>query len=596
VIDITDFLLDFKLLFAPLLFLVKLGACRMTQNTFEYQILNLLRIHAPIKAREIAKIFSSEFGKHVDRRDVNLVLHPLKREGKVKINDQGQWSPDNGYNVQSQSSTHQTTIIQNPSPIPQPTIQFTAEQQAIIDLDPTNHLLIRGQAGSGKTVVLAARAGKILSAMNKGSLLFLTYNSALCAYVKKAFAKAGMKGSIDVRTFHDWTRFAVKTLGADFKGWIDSGKREDQLKLCINETREDMGDHRLFDLDNNSYLISWWGDEIAWLFGQHITRLSEYLEVERKNRGTAIRVTRDDRLFIWSVYELYQEWLEESNQEDYDNPAGLLLRVLMESGQDFPDEMRYDHVMIDEVQDFDKSWLLAAIKVPRVSLSLAGDLAQKIYRRNFTWSSVGIQVQGGRSRRLNASHRTTAQIMAVAEYLLVGNDVTASDDYSEPVRPNKNGDKVKVISEGNTRDVYERGYQYVADNFKRMIKTSVIVALPFSKQLYPAQKALEKKGVQVKIARGAGLGNFDGGIAVTTYHQLKGLEFDHVVIMGLHDAQYPGRILDALPEEDRAEEANMMRRVLYVAMTRAKQSVTLVGSEPFCRFFNNVPDEMFEIL
>jgi len=73
-----------------------------------------------------------------------------------------------------------------------------------------------------------------------------------------------------------------------------------------------------------------------------------------------------------------------TRQEDYDNPAGLLLRALEEQGGIFPDALRYDHLMIDEVQDFDKSGLLAAVKVPRVSLSLAGDLAQKIYRRNFT--------------------------------------------------------------------------------------------------------------------------------------------------------------------------------------------------------------------
>ena len=66
--------------------------------------------------------------------------------------------------------------------------------------------------------------------------------------------------------------------------------------------------------------------------------------------------------------------------------------------------------------------------------------------------------------------------------------------------------------------------------------------------------------------------------------------------MGLHDAQYPGRVLEKLPEEDRDDESNLMRRVLYVAMTRARQGVTLVGSEPFCRFFDAVPTELLERL
>ena len=118
--------------------------------------------------------------------------------------------------------------------------------------------------------------------------------------------------------------------------------------------------------------------------------------------------------------------------------------------------------------------------------------------------------------------------------------------------------------------------------------------MPFNRQLIPAQKALDKLGVTVKKAKGATLGSFSGGVVVTTYHQLKGLEFDHVVIMGLHDAQYPGRLLENVPEEDQADEENLLRRVLYVAMTRAKESATLVGSEPFCRFLKDVPDDLIE--
>jgi len=60
--------------------------------------------------------------------------------------------------------------------------------------------------------------------------------------------------------------------------------------------------------------------------------------------------------------------------------------------------------------------------------------------------------------------------------------------------------------------------------------------------------------------------------------------------------QYPTRLIMQIPQEDQQSELEIMQRLLYVAMTRAKQSVTLVGSNPFCRFFNNIPAELFEIL
>lgn len=556
----------------------------MDRSVLEQQVINLLKLHEPVKARNLAKILSDEFGLHIDRSDVNSVLYQLKTKEIAVKNDAYAWRLVKTY-------THHP----EKKPSLQAAVHFTSEQQAIIDLDPTEHLLIRGQAGSGKTTVLAARAGRIVSAMSKGSLLFLTYNAALTAYVKRSFQQLGMQNDIDVKTFHEWARSTARALGADFVGWVNTKSRNEQLEKCIEEARNELGEHRLFQLEDSPHLLTWWSEEIAWLFGQHVTRLSEYWDIERRGRGIAIRLSREDREFVWEVFDLYVEWLEETRQEDYDNPAGLLLRTLMEQGADMPDSLRYDHVMIDEVQDFDKSWLLAVVKVPHVSLSLAGDLAQKIYHRNFSWSSVGINVRG-RSRSLSASHRTTQQIMDVAEYLLDDQDITKSSDYFAPTRPSKHGDKVKVVLADNARSAYEHGYDWIAEQFRRIRTTTVVVALPFSRQLYPAKQALQKRGVKAENVKGVGLGNFEGGVAVTTYHQLKGLEFDHVVIMGLHDVQYPGRLLNNIPEEDQLEEEQLLQRVLYVAMTRAKKSVALVGSEPFCRFFNDIPDELFEVI
>ena len=502
--------------------------------------------------------------------------------------------------VARKNKKHQWSLLNAPEPEDieiedaiEANIIFTPEQESIININPSDHLLVRGQAGSGKTTVLAARAGRILSAMNHGSLLFLTYNTALCAYVKKAFVKSGMTGNIDVRTFHDWAKNTSELLGYEFSGWVTTKERTNKLREIVGQSKKEIGEHRLYELNGNSGLIKWWNEEIAWLFGQYITRLDEYLNIERTGRGTAIKLSAEDRRYVWLVYETYQEWLDETCQEDYDNPSGLILRTFMEKGTGLPNELRYDHLLIDEVQDFDKSWLLAAIKIPKVSLTLAGDLAQKIYKRNFSWISVGIQVRGGRSKKLSASHRTTKQIMDVAKYLLIDNKVTDNEDYVSPVDPQKNNEKVNLIIGDNAKDAYEKGYDWIAKEFKGLRTKNVAVVLPFNNQLYPAKKALEKRRRSVTLARGAQLGSINGGIVVTTYHQVKGLEFDHIVIMGLHDIQYRGRLLQYIPKEDHTEEEQLMKRVLYVAMTRAKTTVTLVGSEPFCRFFKDIPNELF---
>ncbi len=59
------------------------------------------------------------------------------------------------------------------------------------------------------------------------------------------------------------------------------------------------------------------------------------------------------------------------------------------------------------------------------------------------------------------------------------------------------------------------------------------------------------------------------GVRVITIHQSKGLEFDHVFVPGMVDGRFPMWL--AIEDDDTEED----RRVFYVAVTRAKQTLTL---------------------
>jgi len=59
------------------------------------------------------------------------------------------------------------------------------------------------------------------------------------------------------------------------------------------------------------------------------------------------------------------------------------------------------------------------------------------------------------------------------------------------------------------------------------------------------------------------------GVRVITIHQAKGLEFDHVYVPGMVDGRFP--MWKAIEDGDTEED----RRVFYVAVTRAKKSLTL---------------------
>ena len=89
-------------------------------------------------------------------------------------------------------------------------------------------------------------------------------------------------------------------------------------------------------------------------------------------------------------------------------------------------------------------------------------------------------------------------------------------------------------------------------------------------------------------------------VTLMTVHSAKGLEFDHVFIIGLEEGLFPhSNSLDSL--DDIEEE----RRLCYVAVTRAKKTLTLVNAKrrmlygntnanPPSRFIEEINDEYLE--
>ena len=114
----------------------------------------------------------------------------------------------------------------------------------------------------------------------------------------------------------------------------------------------------------------------------------------------------------------------------------------------------------------------------------------------------------------------------------------------------------------------------------------------------------------------------DAQLEVMTIHKAKGLEFDHVIVPGLEHvpARGPSPLLlwrpegddvliaarthrgknslyDWLEAEEKAQDANELRRLFYVAATRAARSLTLVGAVESADHAARPPkDSMLELL
>ncbi|MDX6647091.1 MAG: hypothetical protein QOK40_2818, partial [Miltoncostaeaceae bacterium] len=114
----------------------------------------------------------------------------------------------------------------------------------------------------------------------------------------------------------------------------------------------------------------------AVIAGRGLSRLEDYLALERSGRGAALRA--DARQAVWGAYERYREELRRRGETDWRH---LRLRALQLALAGHG--RRYDAVIVDEAQDLTETGvlLLAALdQSPDLrNLMIVGDGQQSIY-------------------------------------------------------------------------------------------------------------------------------------------------------------------------------------------------------------------------
>lgn len=130
-----------------------------------------------------------------------------------------------------------------------------------------------------------------------------------------------------------------------------------------------------------------------------------YLRVRRAGRGVAL--DRGKRAAVWKVIESYRAKARALESTDFFEKAEIAAAWLDGSG-----DRPFDHVIVDEAQDLAPSrlkLLRSLVAEGPNDLFICEDSHQRIYGQKVVLSHVGINVRGGRSRRLTLNYRTTAQ-------------------------------------------------------------------------------------------------------------------------------------------------------------------------------------------
>jgi superfamily I DNA/RNA helicase len=443
-----------------------------------------------------------------------------------------------------------------------PQVTATPEQLRLISQNRFGVEVICGAAGSGKTstallrlrsLCFMAAARRIrLQDPNPVRVLVLTFNRTLAGYVRNLAEHQishGSNVSLEIETFGRWAMKSLKFPD------VANERAKDKLEgLACNL--------RVLTPD---YLVK----EVEYLLGRFEPEsLEHYATRERTGRGALPRVDqRLRRRILDEIVYPYRDWIAKESILDWNGVAVAMARDVA--------PILYDIVIVDESQDFSANQLRAIRRhlASEHAITFVIDTVQRIYARGFTWAEAGFDVRPERVHTLRANHRNTTEIAAFAAGILSGIGVEGDGVLPNLAAAFTHGPKPIVL-----RGRYSRQVQWAMRRIHEQVdlqEDSVAFLKPRAGEwFHELRNQLRANSFGfADITREPEWPDGPENIALSTFHSAKGLEFDHVFILGFNGENTP------YADENVDDEVFVLRRLLAVAIARARKSV-IVGYKP----------------
>jgi DNA helicase IV len=433
----------------------------------------------------------------------------------------------------------------------------TPEQTGIINRIRSGVTIIRGAAGSGKTSTAlfslrASAAATINQLTATGDLparvLVLTYNNSLRGYVASVaheeLAEYGDKLELTVETFDKWARNWTMILQ------VQQGRLDGHLTaLAIPFPRD------------TSFVI----DEVSYVLGRFLPGdLAQYVGVARTGRGASPQMPAAIReRLLAEVIEPYLAYKSTHGLSDFNDRATGMISATAPA---------YDVVVVDEAQDLSANQIRAIMAhcAEDGIVTFVTDTTQRIYPRGTTWAECGIV--NPRTASLHNNYRNTKQISALAAALAAGLPVDADGTRPDPATCTTNGPLPKIIK---GRFSEQTAYAIAAlANIDLESESVGFLHLKGGQWLDYLRSELTKAGYGFCELQGVPDWPEGGSnIGLSTLHSAKGLEFDHVFILGITKDHA------AHGDEDEDEQLIKAKKLLAMAVGRARLTVAL-GIKP----------------
>lgn len=384
--------------------------------------------------------------------------------------------------------------------------------------------MIRGVAGSGKTLVLVERARKLIEQYPDKRILVVTFNRNLAESLRAKIDQPAVK-TLD---FHQ--------LCFEIVGWV-AYHRSDEIVSWLRRNEAEA----LKALNLPAEFVA---AEIEYRKDMSLWDDDAYLHVERKGRERPLGA--EARQIISGIFQRYRAY---QRAEDFWDWADAPHKALAALQNRHPLRHAYDAILIDEAQDFAPSWIavIKALIKPRGHLFMCEDPSQSIFRLH-SWQERGVSI-AGRTRILAVPYRSTRAIAEVAHRLLE-NDPFVQDRVPPDLRTYAltAGDPPELAQFSLLQEEASYAHKIITQVTAQGIPPDQIAVLLPHKHLETFHTALQEQDIRL-----------------LTFRTMKGLEFRVVIVPHLHTL-FEG-----------ADEATLSKakRLLFTAMTRAREQLYL---------------------
>lgn len=455
------------------------------------------------------------------------------------------------------------------APLAQWRVFLHPTQNKLASGDRSGPVRVLGGAGTGKTVVAMHRAKWLAEnrTPDKQKVLFTTFTKNLALDIEdnlKTLCTKATLEKIEVRNLDSWVHGFMRSRKLEHR--IVYGRKADgalqawQAAMTVKDGSLDLPE-------------SFYEEELEQVVLAHgVTTKDEYRAVRRTGRGVVL--SRSKRDAVWPVFEEYRGQLASKKLKEVDDAyrdVATLLDAEISAGK-VP--AAYSAIVIDETQDLGPQalrLLRAMIASNPNDLFFVGDGHQRIYTRNrAAMSKCGIDIRG-RSKKLYLNYRTTDEIRKQAVAVLEGCEIDDLDDGHDETKRYKSlshGPVPLVIDVSSNEEAMSKAVNLVkewAAQDGADAQASVCVIASSKKTRDALARSFQGQGLAVAVIdENQNASNISGATYFATMHRAKGLEFDRVIVVA--PKAYLGDPL----------ETDSKRKLIYVALTRAKKEATLL--------------------